>query len=135
MRLPSLVSFIGFVLLMAGTWCPLLRPLIFHSFNIYDLSLPYGLLVLLMSVIGILGVVLNKIKIVRFVSLLSFVLILVLFLGAFLKIHTSFSFIPFKSLVRFLTGLIKFKWGWYVLFTGPLLALLGSMFKTSKYSR
>jgi hypothetical protein len=135
MRLPSLISFIGFVLLMAGTWCPLLRPLIFHSFNIYDMSMPYGLLVLFIAVVGIIGIVLSQIKLVRLLSLLSFVLVLVLFIGVYFKIHTAFNFIPFKSVDKYLTGLIKLKWGWYLLFAGPVIALAGSMVKTSKYSR
>ena len=135
MRLPSLVSFIGFVLLMAGTWCPLLRP--FHLFNwdTYDLNRPYGMVILLISVVGILGVILNQIKLVRLTSWISFVLVLLLFVAAYMKVHTSFSFIPFKSFAGFLTSQIKFKWGWYLLFAGPVIALAGSMVNTSKYSR
>lgn len=135
MRLPSLVSFVGFVLLMAGTWCPLLRP--FHLFNwdAYDLNRPYGMVVLLISVVGILGVILNQIKLVRLTGWISLVLVLLLFVAAYMKVHTSFSFIPFKSFAGFLTSQIKFKWGWYLLFAGPVIALAGSMIKTSKYSR
>ncbi|MCC8423343.1 hypothetical protein [Mucilaginibacter sp. UR6-11] len=135
MRLPSLVSFVGFVLLMAGTWCPLLRP--FHLFNmdVYDLNRPYGMVILLVSVVGILGVILTRIKLVRLTAWLSLLLVLVLFVAAYLKVHTSFSFIPFKSIAGFLSSQIKFKWGWYLLAAGPLTALAGSMFKTSRYSR
>ncbi|WP_214071064.1 hypothetical protein [Mucilaginibacter sp. dw_454] len=135
MRLPSLVSFIGFVLLMAGTWCPLLRP--FHLFNmdVYDLNRPYGMVILLISVVGILGVILTRVQLVRLTGWISLVLVFALFVAAYLKVHTSFSFLPFKSIAGFLTSQIKFKWGWYLLFVGPILALAGSMVKTSKYSR
>jgi hypothetical protein len=135
MRLPSLVSFIGFVLLMAGTWCPLLRP--FHLFNmdVYDLNRPYGMVILLISVVGILGVILNRKQLLRLTGWLSLILVLLLFVAAYMKVHTSFSFLPFKSVAGFLTRQIKFKWGWYLLFAGPLVALAGSMVKTSKYSR
>ncbi|GAA4085350.1 hypothetical protein [Mucilaginibacter panaciglaebae] len=135
MRLPSLVSFIGFVLLMAGTWCPLLRP--FHLFNmdVYDLNRPYGMVILLIAVVGILGVILNRKQLVRLTGWLSFILVLLLFVAAYMKVHTSFSFLPFKSIAGFLARQIKFKWGWYLLFAGPLVALAGSMVKTSKYSR
>jgi hypothetical protein len=120
---------------MAGTWCPLLRP--FHLFNmdVYDLNRPYGMVILLISVVGILGVILNRIKLVRFTGWLSFILVLLLFVAAYMKVHTSFSFLPFKSVAGFLTGQIRFKWGWYLLFAGPLVALAGSIVKTSKYSR
>jgi hypothetical protein len=122
-------------LLMAGTWCPLLRP--FHLFNmdVYELNRPYGMVILLISVVGILGVVLNRIKLVRLTAWLSFALVLLLLVAAYMKVHTSFSFIPFKSFGGFMANQIKFKWGWYLLFAGPLVALGGSMFKTSKYSR
>lgn len=135
MRLPSLVTFIGFVLLMAGTWCPLLRP--FHLFNmdVYDLNRPYGMVILLISVVGILGVILNRKQLVSLTGWISLVLVSVLFIAAFMKVHTSFSFLPFKSIAGFLSRQIAFKWGWYLLFAGPLLALAGSMIKTSKYSR
>jgi hypothetical protein len=135
MRLPSFISFIGFVLLMAGTWCPLLRP--FHLFNmdVYDLNRPYGMVILLISVIGILGVILNRIKLVRLTAWISLILVLLLFVAAYMKVHTSFSFIPFKSFAGFLASQIKFKWGWYLLIAGPVVSLAGSMFKPSKYSR
>lgn len=135
MRLPSLISFIGFVLLMAGTWCPLLRP--FHLFNmdVYDLNRPYGMVILLISVVGILGVILNRKPLVRLTAWVSFILVLLLFVAAYMKVHTSFSFLPFKSIAGFLSRQIRFKWGWYLLFAGPLLALAGSMLKPSKYSR
>jgi hypothetical protein len=135
MRFPSFISFVGFVLLMAGTWCPLLRPFHITNWDVYDLNRPYGMVILLVSVIGILGVILNRIKLVRLTSWLSLILVFVLLVAAFLKVHTSFSFIPFKSFSDFLAGQIKFKWGWYLLFAGPLVALAGTMIKPSKYSR
>lgn len=135
MRLPSLISFIGFVILMAATWCPLLRP--FHLFNwdVYDLNKPYGMVILLVSVVGILAVVLNQPKLVKLTAWASLGLVSLLLLAAVLKVSASFSFIPFKGITSFLERQIKFKWGWYLLFAGPLVALVGTLFKPSKYSR
>lgn len=135
MRLPSLISFIGFVLLMAATYCPLLRPFGLFNWDVYDLNKPYGMVILLMAVVGIIAVVLNRPKLVKLISLISLAMVTLLLLAAFLKIHTSFSFIPFKGITGFLERQIKFKWGWYILFAGPLLALAGTFFKPSKYSR
>jgi hypothetical protein len=120
---------------MAGTWCPLLRPFHLFNMNVYALNQPYGMVILFVSVLGMVGIGLNKIKLVRVFSWLSLLLVLLLFVAAYMKVHTSFSFIPFKSFAGFLSSQIKFKWGWYVLFTGPLLALVGSMIKPAKYSR
>lgn len=135
MRLPSLISFIGFVLLMAATWCPLLRPFHLFNWNVYDLNKPYGMVILLISIVGILGVVLNQPKLVKLTAWASLGLVTLLLLAAVLKVHASFSFIPFKGITSFLERQIKFKWGWYLLFVGPLGALLGTLLKPSKYSR
>jgi bacteriorhodopsin len=45
--------------------------------------------------------------------------------AAFLKVKASFSFIPFKGINGYLTRQIAFKWGWYVLFAGAALSVLG----------
>lgn len=135
MRPKALISFIGFTILMAATWCPLLRPFHLVSWDVYDLNRPYGMVILLISVVGILGVILNRIQLVRLTGWLAMVLVVLLFIAAFLKIHTSFSFIPFKSFTAFLERQIKFKWGWYLLFAGPVIALIGSLGSRSKYSR
>jgi len=127
MRLNTLISFVGFVILIAATYCPILRP--FHLFNwdVYDGNKPYGIVILLVAVVGILGTVLNQPKIVRLTAWLSLALVIVFYVLAWLKVHTSFSFIPFHSLDAYLTRQIKFKWGWYLLLAGPLMALLGAL--------
>jgi len=53
-------------------------------------------------------------------------LTIIFFIAALLKIHTSFSFIPFHSLAGYLSDKIKFKWGWYVLCAGAIMALAGT---------
>ncbi len=128
MRLNTLTSFIGFVILIAGTYCPILRP--FHLFNwdVYSANKPFGVVILLVAVVGIIGAVFSQPKLVKLIAWLSFGLIILLYAGAQLKVHTSFSFIPFRSIDNLLTRQIKFKWGWYLLFVGPLLALIGTAF-------
>ena len=128
MRLNTLLSFAGFIMLVAGTYCPILRP--FHLFNwdVYDANKPFGIVILLVALVGIIGTVFNQVKITRLSSWLSLGLVILFFIAAWLKVHTSFSFIPFHSIDAFLTRQIKFKWGWYLLFAGPLLALAGVLF-------
>ncbi|MFD2147221.1 hypothetical protein [Mucilaginibacter antarcticus] len=135
MRIPSLIAFIGFVLLIAGTWCPLLRPFGLLNMDVYDLNRPYGFVLLLVGVIGVIGIGLDKAKLVRTTAWLSLVLVVLLFVAAYLKVNASFSFIPFKSFAGFLSKQIKFKWGWYVLYAGSAIALGGSLLKRSQYSR
>jgi len=126
MRISSFFSFAGFVLLIAATYCPLLRPFGLVSWNVYDLNKPFGMVILLVAVVGILGTVLNRGGLVKLTAWISLVLVVLLFLAAILKVNTSFSFLPFKSIAGFLSKQIKFKWGWYLLFAGALVALGGS---------
>ncbi|WP_299580055.1 hypothetical protein [Mucilaginibacter sp.] len=101
---------------------------IIGNWNVYDGNKPYGIVILLVAVVGILGTVFNQVKITRLAAWLSLGLVILFYLLALLKVHTSFSFIPFRSVSAYLSGKIKFKWGWYLLFGGPLLALAGVVF-------
>ena len=127
MRISSILSFVGFVLLFAGTYCPLLRPFHIVSWNVYQLNQPYGLVMLLAAIIGIVASFLNQPKIIRAAAWVSAALVVMLFIAALLKIHFAFSFIPFHKFEAFLAKQIKFKWGWYVLLAGALLALAGAL--------
>jgi len=126
MRISSFVSFFGFVLLIAGTYCPLLRPFGLINMNLFKLSQPYGIVILLVAVMGIIGTVLNRVQLVKLTAWSSLALVALLLLAAVLKVNTSFSFIPFKSIAGFFARQIKFKWGWYLLFVGPVIALIGA---------
>ncbi|RWY53969.1 hypothetical protein [Mucilaginibacter gilvus] len=128
MRLPSLLSLIGFIVLIAATYCPMLSAFGLVTMDVYKMNQPFGLLLLLVGTIGILCTFFNQNKVTRFTAFMSLALVALLLLAAFLKVTTTFSFIPFKSINAFLTSKIKFKWGWYVLFAGPLLAVLGALF-------
>jgi hypothetical protein len=122
----SLLSFIGFLLLIVATYCPLLKPFgIFPNMDVYDIKQPFGITLLLIGVIGILGVVLRQNVIVKFSAWISLLLVIAFYAGAMFQVHHFFNFIPFKSFAGFLTRQIKFKWGWYLLFAGPLLAVIG----------
>jgi len=134
MRPLTFTAFVGFVLLMAATWCPLLHLFPLPGWNVYDLNRPYGMTMLLVFVVGILGTVLNQPKITRMAALLSLLLVVVFYIAAVIKINTTFSFIPFKSISGYLSKQIKFKWGWGVLFAGQVLALAGVINKPKKAS-
>jgi len=123
MRLPVFISFVGFVLLIAATYCPMLHFLLLPSWDVYDLNKPYGMVMLLVFVVGIIGTVFNQPKITRMAALISLLLVVVFYIAAIFKINTTFSFIPFKSISGYLAKQIKFKWGWYLLFIGQLLTL------------
>jgi hypothetical protein len=126
MRPASLLSLLGFVILIAATFCPMLRPFHLMNWNVYKLNQPYGMVIMLVGVIGILCTVLNQTKVTRIAAWAALVLVVLLYIAAFLKVKASFSFIPFKGINGFLTRQIAFKWGWYVLFTGAVLPVIGA---------
>ena len=126
MRLNNIISFLGFIILIVATYCPILRPFHLITWDVYDGNKPYGIIILLVATIGMLGTVFNQVKIIRLVAWLSLALVILFYLAALLKVYTSFSFVPFRSFDNFLLKQIKFKWGWYLLLGGPFLALVGS---------
>jgi hypothetical protein len=127
MRTASLVSLLGFVTLIVATFCPMLRPFHLFNMNVYALNQPYGMVITLSGVIGVLCTVLNQTKISRIAAWASLVLVALLFTAAQLKVKASFSFIPFSGINGYLTRQIAFKWGWYVLFAGALLGVSGAL--------
>ena len=58
---------------------------------------------------------------------MALALIVLLLLASIFKVQTAFSFIPFKKLDAYLTRHVRFKWGWYVMFSGAILAVLGAL--------
>ena len=84
------------------------------------------MVVLLVSVVGIAGIVLKQYPVARIAAWLGLALVVLVYIAAQLKVNTTFSFIPFKGLAGSLSKLIKFKWGWYLLFAGPLLSALST---------
>lgn len=126
MQPKSFVAFIGFVVLAAGVYCPILRVFGIIQQTLYQVNKPYALVILLIAVIGIISVVMNRVPAAKIIARLGFVLVVVLYIGAVLKVHSSFSFIPFKSIEQFAVRQIKFTWGWLVLFAGVLLSVLGT---------
>jgi predicted membrane channel-forming protein YqfA (hemolysin III family) len=127
MRLNNLLSFIGFVILIAGTYSPILKPIVGH-WDVYDGNKPYGIVILLVAIVGILGTVLNQPQITRLSAWTSLGLVILFYMLAILKVRMSFDFIPLHFIAKYLTSKIKFVWGWYLLFGGAVLAVLGVIF-------
>ena len=99
----------------------------------YDANKPYGIVVLLIAVVGIIGVVFMQNSIARMAAWLSAILVALFYILALLKIHTSFTFILFHAISRFLAKQIKFKWGWWLRVAGPVLSLTGALRYKSTY--
>lgn len=124
MRINSFISFAGFIIIIVASYCPILHVILINQ-NVYQLNKPFGLVFLLIAVVGLLGTVLNQIKITRLAAWISLALTILFYIAALLKIHTSFSFIPFNFLSNYLASKITFRWGWYLLCIGAVLTVAG----------
>lgn len=135
MRPKSLLAFAGFVALIAGTFCPLLRPFGLFSWDMYGLNKPYGVVVLVIAIAGALTVITGLNKAAKILAWTSLGLVVLLYLAAVMKVNTSFTFIPFKNVAAGLSKLIKYKWGWYVLFIGAICTVLGTLGKAKRFDQ
>jgi len=93
------------------------------------------MVMLLVAVIGVAAIVLKQQALARVAAWASLVLVVLLYVAAQLKVNTTFSFIPFKVMAGFLAKLIKFKWGWYLLFAGAFIAVIGTFKSNSSINR
>ncbi|WP_183572801.1 hypothetical protein HDF18_05605 [Mucilaginibacter sp. X5P1] len=124
MRISSFISFVGFIMIIVATFCPILHFSIFNQ-TVYQLNKPYGLVFLLIAVVGIISTIFSNAKLTKLMAWVSLGLTIIFYIAALFRIHTSFSFIPFHSLAGYLSDKIRFKWGWYVLCIGSVLAIVG----------
>ncbi len=122
----TFVSFAGFVLLIAGIFSPLISPLGLIKWNLFDLNKPFGIVLLAVAVTGLIAAIMKNNQLIKFAAWFTLGLVILVFVAAVMKVNTSFSFIPFPKLSHTLSGLIHYRWGWFLLFAGPILALLGT---------
>jgi len=128
MRISSFISFAGFAAVLIGTFCPLAHFFMVHK-TIYDVNQPYGLILLLISVIGIVGCVFNNRSLKKLMAWMTVGLIVLLFIAAIFKMTHYFNFMPFHWGSESLNHHIKFDWGWYVMLFGAIIALAGTFSK------
>lgn len=126
MRPKSFVALVGFIVLAAGTYSPLLRPFGLLKWDVFDLNRPYGLVLLLIAVMGVITVVMARKPADKVIARIGLLLVILLYVAALMKVHSTFSFIPFKGVAGFMAKQIKFTWGWFVLFAGAVLSVLGT---------
>ena len=125
MRISSFISFAGFAAVLIATFCPLAHFLFVHK-TIYNVNQPYGLILLLITVIGILGSVLSNKNLTRLMAWINVGLIVLLFVAAVFKMTHYFNFMPFHWGSESLNNHIHFDWGWYLMLAGTIVALAGT---------
>ncbi len=121
----TFISFTGFILLIAGIFSPLISPFGLIKWNLFDLNQTFGIIVLAIAVTGLAAAIMRNNLLIKFAGWIALGLVILVFVAAIMKVNTAFSFIPFQKLSHSLSRLIHYRWGWYLLFVGPVLALLG----------
>src|SRR5690606_6578971 len=109
-----------------GCFCPLISPFGLVKWNVFDLNFIFGVIIICVGALGILSVFFQQPKLGKLMAWAALALVVLLLAAAVFKVNTSFSFIPFKKVGKFLSEKVYYRWGWYVLFAGPLLALWGT---------
>jgi len=127
----TFVTIAGFIILIAGIFSPVISPLGFVKWNLFDLNKTFAIVLLIVAIVGLVGSIIKNNQLAKIASWITLGLVALVFIAAVMKVNTAFSFIPFPKLSQTLSGLIHYRWGWYLLFAGPILALLGSVNRKS----
>jgi len=112
---------IGSVVMAAGGMCPLMHVPIIGNWNYFDIDQRLAIAFYIMVLLGLIGSFMQKVGLIRFAGWGAVVLVLITLAGIYFKAHDSFSFLHFKKLVNLAAGLVKYKWGWYVIAAGAFI--------------
>ena len=117
---------IGAAILAVGGLCPLIRVPVLGNWNYFDLDVSIATVFYVVVVIAMIASLLGKTKVIRSCGWIAIALVLVTLAGVYFKSHDAFSFLHFKKAVNFASGLVKYKWGWFVIVAGALALITGS---------
>lgn len=112
---------VGSVIMAVGGISPLIHLPIIGNWNYFDIDMRLAIAFYLLVVIGLVGAFAKRSGLIKFAGWGGIGLVLITLLGVYLKSHDSFSFLHFKKLVNLAAGLVKYKWGWYVILAGTLM--------------
>jgi uncharacterized membrane protein YkgB len=111
---------IGAALMGAGGLCPLVHLPVIGNWNYFDIDPTLGILFYVLVVLALIGSFMGKVGLIRFSGWAALVLVLVTLAGVYFKSHDYFSFVHFKKIVNLAAGVVKYKWGWFVILAGAL---------------
>jgi hypothetical protein len=106
-----------------GGMSPLVHVPVVGNWNYFDLDQRLAIIFYVLVVIGLFGAFTRRGLLIRFAGWGAIVLVLITLLGVYLKAHDSFSFLRFDKLVNLAAGLVKYKWGWYIILAGALMLI------------
>ncbi|MES2827830.1 MAG: hypothetical protein V4687_06740 [Bacteroidota bacterium] len=113
----------GSAIMAVGGISPLLHLPIIGNWNYFDVDMRLAITFYVLVAVGLVGAFTKKTGLIRFAGWGAIVLVLITLFGIYLKAHDSFSFLHFKKLVNLAAGLVKYKWGWYVIAAGAFILI------------
>ncbi|WP_256007372.1 MULTISPECIES: hypothetical protein [Pedobacter] len=114
-------AIIGSALMAAGGMSPLMRIPITGNWNYFDIDMRLAVIFYIFVALGFAGAFLAKPFLVRFAGVAAIILALITLAGIYFQAQDSFSFLHFKKLVNLAAGMVKYKWGWYIIFAGAFV--------------
>ena len=120
MKVSQLISLF---LIVAGSFLPLVHIPIIGNWNYYKVDANLAYMVWGFCALAFLGIVFNKIKLVRVSAIVLLLLFLFTIVAIKFKSLDYFSFLPFKSWQESFAGIVKLSWGWFLEFSGAILLL------------
>lgn len=114
---------IGAVTMAVGGLCPLVRVPIMGNWNYFDLDQTLAITFYVLVVVGLIGAFTAKSGLIKFAGWAGIVLVAITLAGVYFKAHDSFGFLHFKKVVNLAAGLVKYKWGWYVIVAGAFIMI------------
>lgn len=113
----------GALIMAIGGMCPLLRVPIAGNWNYFEVDQTLAITFYVLVTIGMIGAFTEKSGLIKFAGWAGIALVLLSLAGIHFKTQDSFGFLHFKKLVSLASGLVKYKWGWFVILAGTLLMI------------
>lgn len=114
---------VGAVLMAVGGMCPLVHVPIKGNWNYFDLDQTLAITFYVLVVVGLIGAFATRAGLVKFAGWAGIAVVAITLAGVYFKAHDSFGFLHFKKVVNFAAGLVKYKWGWFVILAGAFILI------------
>lgn len=114
---------VGAVIMGVGGFCPMVHLPVMGNWNYFGIDGTLGTLFYLLVVLALVASFMGKSSLIRFAGWAALGLVLLTFAAVYFKSHDYFSFIHFKKLVNLAAGVVKYKWGWFVILLGALVLI------------
>lgn len=117
----------GSLLVIAGGMSPMIHIPIIGNWNYWDLHTGLASVVYVVAALGLLASVSGRNGLLKFAGWTELFLIALTLIAVYFKVNDSFSFIPFRKLAKFATGIVHYRWiGWAVLTIGAVIMIIAS---------